>query len=185
MVRRVSFSGQEQDLADIARTFNLLRNSLVRYRDRLLNEVAHGTLGNVPPNLVGCSIQEVEEYFANEIEELERLLSFNVIAATEARFKKDYLLRVYNRRKDELSHALRVVYSEVNKSASLEDDILATWKELEPSIKPILSDYIGALGYRHWLAHGRYWVAKIGRKYDFFTVYAICDNVNRNVPFLF
>jgi len=41
------------------------------------------------------------------------------------------------------------------------------------SYKQIISEYISVLNYRHWLAHGRYWVPKLGRNFDLMTVTTI------------
>jgi hypothetical protein len=47
--------------------------------------------------------------------------------------------------------------------------------------KSVISDLRGALNYRNWLAHGRYWVAKLGRKYDFFSVLTLAINIQKEL----
>ena len=41
----------------------------------------------------------------------------------------------------------------------------------------LVGDIRSAFGYRHWLAHGRYCVAKLGRQYDFASVYNLAREV--------
>lgn len=40
------------------------------------------------------------------------------------------------------------------------------------------------MAYRHWLAYGRFWVAKLGREYDFSSVYTICKEIDTTLPWL-
>ena len=41
----------------------------------------------------------------------------------------------------------------------------------------LISDTRSAFGYRDWLAHGRNWVPKLGRHYDFASVYNLARDV--------
>lgn len=83
---------------------------------------------------------------------------FSILSSLEARFQIDYQNRVKKRYKDNLSRRFKEL-SKNRKNVSLEYDILLLWKQEYPEYKDIVSDYIGALKYRHWLAHGR-----IGRR---------------------
>jgi len=82
----------------------------------------------------------------------------------------DFLSRVYNKRKDPVSRDFRHIYvsrCDHNKAkVRFEEDILDTWSEHRPEIRSDLGRLKGAMKYRHWLAHGRYWVPKIGWRYD-------------------
>ncbi len=52
-------------------------------------------------------------------------------------------------------------------------------------VTPLLIGIIrSAFRYRDWLAHGRYWVAKLGRRYDFETLHDIGRDVEMAFPFL-
>jgi len=183
MIDRVSFSGEDQELEAIAETYNLLHDSLISYRNSIFDNIKNMEM-NVPEKFIGYSTTELEEYFTNEIRELGITMCLNLIASIEAKFRKDYLKRAYDRNKDENSAFLRKIYGEKNKYASLEEDILEAWKMLQPSSKALISEYKGVLGFRHWLAHGRYWIAKLGRKYDFFSVYEICYDIKVQIPFI-
>lgn len=86
-------------------------------------------------------------------------------------------MRVQERYKDDLSRPFRSLYKEYENRVSLEDDILGNWKLHHPKRKNVFSDYIAALSFRNWLAHGRYWTPRFGRRFDFGIVYLICSNV--------
>ncbi len=181
MADRVSFSQEEQDINDIAEMYNTAYRSLMHYKSAILS----GTVA-VPPNLVGLSLKELDDYFIHQLEEIGMTLCLNLIAATEARFRKDFLIRVYERFKDDLSVLFRNFYSDLKRQErenriSLEQHILDQWKEVYPSYKCFIGDFKGVLLLRHWLAHGRYWTRKF-RKYDFSTVYTVCSNIINNLP---
>lgn len=67
---------------------------------------------------------------------------------------------------------------------SLTDDILQRWREHSDVTPRLVGDIRNAFRYRDWLAHGRYWVAKLGRQYDFETVYDLGRDVEMAFPFL-
>ena len=91
-----------------------------------------------------------------------------------------YLQRVYKRDKDPLSKSFRDLYREKENRARLDEDILELWKNHHPELKGVIGDFKGALKLRHWLAHGRYWLPRLGRLYDAYSVYIISDNIMNN-----
>ncbi len=102
-----------------------------------------------------------------------------LLAAIEASFRVDYFKRCDQKMKDQLSREFRKLYKKKDRRVSLEDEILKLWK-LHADIPVALTGEIrDEFKYRHWLAHGRYWVPKFGRSYDFFSVYRLADTVNR------
>ena len=107
-----------------------------------------------------------------------------LLASIEASFRVDYLQRRYGRKKDDLSRAFRDLYNEKAQRVSLTDDILQRWREHSDVTAQLVGDIRSAFRYRHWLAHGRYWVAKLGRQYDFETVYGLSRDVETAFPFL-
>jgi hypothetical protein len=118
---------------------------------------------------IGYTLSEIEEELDKYIQELDKSCSFTLLAAIEAYLRIDYLQRCYNKEKDVLSRDLRALFKIKNSRASLDDDILTLWKK-HLSSSCSISELRGALHYRDWLAHGRYWVAKLGRNYDFFEL---------------
>ncbi len=60
---------------------------------------------------------------------------------------------------------------------SLSEDLLEVWRSHGSVPGRLISDIRSAFGYRDWLAHGRYWVLKLGRQYDFASVYNLARDV--------
>jgi len=52
---------------------------------------------------------------------------------------------------------------------SFSEDILELWKDYATN-RSVVSELKSVFNFRHWLAHGRYWAAKTGRKYDLKSV---------------
>ena len=100
-----------------------------------------------------------------------------VLASIEAAFRVDYLRRCYAKYRDGLSRTLRTQYLEQGARVSLSDDLLEAWKNHGAMTARLVGDVRSAFGYRHWLAHGRYYVAKLGRQYDFASVYNLAREV--------
>ncbi len=100
-----------------------------------------------------------------------------VLASIEAAFRVDYLRRCYARHRDRLSRELRSLYQDKGPRVSLSEDLLEVWKEHDAMTARLISDIRSAFGYRHWLAHGRYYVAKLGRQHDFSSVYNLAREV--------
>ncbi|MDM8535731.1 hypothetical protein QUF70_03165 [Desulfobacterales bacterium HSG17] len=178
MIKRVSFSNRAVELYEIWDYYETTYTSLRNYLKRIRNT-------NITDNkFTGMTATELEMYFDEKFNELEYQASLVTLSAIEAKFRMDYLQRVYKRYRDDLTGEFRKLYNTKLNRASLENDILEIWKKYYPSYKIIISDYKSALKYRHWLAHGRYWVPKFGRKYDLGTVYHIAERVYLNLPFV-
>lgn len=67
--------------------------------------------------------------------------------------------------------------------AEIEYELEIISEENASSSNPIVSDLKDAFKYRHWLAHGRYWEPKLGRKYDYFSVFTLAQTVFNSFPF--
>ena len=174
---RITFSGDHLDLIEIATFYGDTEKGLQLFH----------TLGQpfFAPRFSSMTPTEVMRNFEERILELDRVASMSILAAVEAAFRIDYLHRVYERPRDDISRAMRALYQAVENKASLEDQILNIWRDNSTGAARIISDLKGALKYRHWLAHGRYWEAKMGReKYDFQTIYQLADTVFASFPLL-
>ncbi len=176
MARRVSFSNLNPGLQRIADHHSDLDAALKAYY-RL-----SGRGGHLPAKFALYSRDELLTEFRERIHELERTSCLTLLSSLEASFRIDYLTRCYGKEKNELSRHLRSIHDTKGNRASLEDDILRTWKQHHPQIKSLVSELIGAFKYRHWLAHGRYWTAKLGRKYDDFYVFAPAERTYDSIP---
>lgn len=131
----------------------------------------------------GYAPEEVEQEMVEILDENERRSSMNILAALEAAFRIDFIQRGQRRKRDQLSRMFRHLYMEKGARASLEDDILESWRKVYPDFASIVSDLTGAFKYRHWLAHGRYWTSKLGRRFDYPGVYALADSIFDAFPF--
>jgi hypothetical protein len=115
-------------------------------------------------------------------EETDRRSSLAVLVLIEAAFRVDYRYRCENRLKDPLSRAFRDKYKRRQERVSLEEELFDAWSEHEPGAHALIGDLRGAFRFRHWLAHGCYWVPKLGRKYDFDHLYRLADAVFSAFP---
>lgn len=179
MIKRVPFSDDNLELEEIWDWFDNNKIGLHLLKSDLLEAIKNNSL--VPEKYIGFNSAEIEAHIKSQLTELENVTSLSLLSAVEAKLRRDYLLRVYARKRDEISRSMKQIYNEKADKASLEEDILECWKGVHPELKRIVGDYRGALKYRNWLAHGRYWLPKFGGKYDLYTVYAISDNLVRNL----
>jgi hypothetical protein len=171
--KRVSFSKQNLALDEIDHYFQNVEASA-----RLYFSTPNP---NATELFAGKTVAEIEAELRGGSEENEHLVALNLLAAIEAAFRIDYLQRCYKRKKDTLSLALRSIHNSKGTYASLEDDIFTVWKENTES-GSIISELKGAFKYRHWLAHGRYWEPKLGKKYDYFSVFTLAQTVFDSFP---
>jgi len=128
--------------------------------------------------------QEVREKRDATLHEARAASAMTLLASIEASFRVDYLQRYYGKKRDNLSRAFRDLYKEKQQRVSLTEDILRRWREHSDVTALLVGDIRSAFRYRDWLAHGRYWVAKLGRQYDFETVYDLGRDVETAFPFL-
>ncbi|MBO9570945.1 MAG: hypothetical protein J7497_01855 [Chitinophagaceae bacterium] len=112
------------------------------------------------------TIDELHSYFDESLEELDYLVSFNLLSAVEAHIRMDFYSKIKDKPRVNITTRYRELYKEKGDMVSLEEDLLRILKEELPDHKSSFSDYIGALKFRHWIAHGRYWVPKFGRNYN-------------------
>jgi hypothetical protein len=178
MSDKVSFSSASQTFEEISDYYKVTAEALRKYYN-------FATIGNpIPSRFVALSQEELEKELNERLNELDKNVSLNLLSAIEASLRIDYLNRVYRREKDNLSRTFRKIYKDKANKASLEEDILSSWKKYHPKCKHIFSDIMGALKYRHWLAHGRYWVPKLGQQYDFYSISIIAIRFYQNVPLI-
>jgi len=81
---------------------------------------------------------------------------------------------------------LSIYFREVEKTRDqvrLDADILEGWKRHTSASATLISELRGAFRFRHWLAHGRYWTPKFGRKYDFDYVHLMASSIISGFPF--
>lgn len=126
---------------------------------------------------VGYSKDDVRQELNERLIELDRDSAFGILAAIEASFRVDFFVRCNERWKDELSRSFRNLHKNKGNCVALEEEILKAWKQHVPTAKALISGIVGAFKYRHWLAHGRCWVPKLGQPYDFLSVYLLAQKM--------
>jgi hypothetical protein len=136
----------------------------------------------VPDAVLGMTPDEVVRYFEDARGELEVATSLMVLAEAEAVLRVDYLSRVRRKGKDPLSRAFRELHKQKERRVALEQDLLDTWVAHHNDCKSVVSDFRGALSFRHWLAHGRYWTPKLGRRYAVRDVFEIAERLFAKLP---
>ncbi len=164
MVRKVSFSEQEITLDAIANYHADVQAGLFEFFN-----------GNSEKLEQRYSIERRDKALDEALSELDLSSSMTVLAAVEALIRIDYLNRVYQKKRDRLSRGMRALHGEKANKARLEDDLIQLWRSETTVKKVLLDELIGAFKYRHWLAHGRYWSAKLGRKYSFESIFEIAQ----------
>lgn len=175
MANRVIFSGLQRGLPEIADHYKDLGSSLRLYFS------AHSPSYRI--RFDGYAATEVTNELGERLDEVDLTSSLAVLASVEAAFRIDYLQRCYRKGKDPLSRAFRNFYKVRQEHASLEDEIFGAWIDYSSVPRSIIGELRGAFKFRHWLAHGRYWTPKLGRRYDFNYVFELADLTLRSFPF--
>lgn len=174
MADRISFSGQHLELLEIFAQHTDVEASLRSYFSPASVYYAERFFDYKEP--------DVKDELEIRLAEHERTTIFAILAALEAAFRIDYLQRSYKKKKDSLSRGFRDLHRKKGSRASLEDEILDEWKKYSSVSDKVIGELKGAFKYRHWLAHGRYWEPKLGRKYDYYSVYALAESILDSFP---
>lgn len=127
------------------------------------------------PRFFSYSMQEFEKEFTESRNELEKVFSLDLLSCVEASCRVDYFNRLGKKLKDPVSKAMRALKLSDPRKASLEDHILFIWQNTGSYRNSYMSEIKRAFKYRHWLAHGRYWVPRIGGIPDFSSLYSLMD----------
>ena len=172
---RVSFSPEILEFEKVAVSHSDIAKSIRFYYGQPSMQI-------LDPKFVSYSIAEVEQERDQRLEDLDKNSAFNVLAALEASFKMDFHTRCDNREKDDLSRFFRNLRKKRGDKISLEKDIFEVWLTHFSAKKSIISDLKAAFRYRNWLAHGRYRIPKIGKNYDFPSLYLLAQEVDQELP---
>jgi predicted CopG family antitoxin len=175
-MRRVPFSNKNVDIADLALHHYDVENSLRNYFSTNANSFT--------ARFTCCSASELTAELQTRLAELDMTSSLTILSAVEAVFRIDYLQRCYQKEKDSLSRTFRALHKRKTSRVDLENEIFDIWKQHTNGAAKLISELKGAFKYRHWLAHGRYWEPKLGREYDFVSLYTLATSVLANFPLL-
>lgn len=124
---------------------------------------------------------ELMKRLEERLEETDLRSAFVILTIVEASFRLDYKYRCEKKLKDDLSRVFRAIYKDRKTAVRLDEDIFEAWKQNHPDSQRLIGELRGAFGLRDWFAHGRWWVPKLGRKYDFDYVYTLADVVFGNL----
>ncbi|MCL2193414.1 MAG: hypothetical protein FWB78_08470 [Treponema sp.] len=171
MPRRLSRSNEERNTLSINETYN----SLVSIINFSFQDESY--LGANFPALKKDEWQKIKE---SQLTEVDIYTSFDLLSSIEARFTLDYHIRCEKRFRDEITKRFRELKGKLetkSQRVEFERDILEIWENCYPQ-ENIFSEIKSAFRYRHWIAHGRYWNPKLGRKYDFTYINLISANID-------
>jgi hypothetical protein len=174
-----ALSNQEQSLGTVWQWYEFQRSLIGEEKSRLFGALARGER-LTESRYFGKTLEELDADFAFQTAELGLLSEFAMFACTEAALRVDFIVRVKDRQKDEVSRGFRNASKKRGKKIRLEEDILDVWREHGVvRIKNAVREFKGALNLRDWLAHGRYWTPKLGRVagYDATVVLGICSEL--------
>ena len=159
-----SISKMNLEYREIAKLFNIRERALKLYYSEL-NPLYSQIF-------VGYSQIELDEELKYQLNEIEKDACLNLLAAIEAAFRVDYAIRIKEKDNNILSKKFRLLFNIYEYQMPLEDVLLEEWKKYISRKSNIISILKSAFQYRHWLAHGRYWILKKkNRKYDFYELY--------------
>jgi hypothetical protein len=170
MAKRVALFDEQPSLEDIAEHHRDLDASLRLYFSERSPKYVE--------RFAGYTSQGVRDELRRRLDEVNKTSSLTVLAAVEAAFRVDYLRRSRQKKKDPAARALREIYKKKQDRASLDEDILEAWIGHSPEVRPLISELRGAFRFRHWLAHGRCFEAKLGRLYDSDSLYVLAERTS-------
>jgi len=131
----------------------------------------------------GYARKEVAQELAERKNEASLVYSLSILAALEAAFRIDFQKRCKRRGRDTISRKFREI-NKINKNhISLDEDILEAWRSGNSIQRKIVGDIRAVLKLRHWLAHGRYWVPKLGANFSIIEVFILSQTVMKSFPF--
>ena len=169
MVKRVSLSGTHLAAYQVAEHHAVVEEAIHFYH----TDASPG----FEKRFAFCTEDEVLAERDERLYEAGASSAMMVLASIEAAFRVDYLRRCYAKYKDGLSRTLRELYQDKGARVRLLEDLLEAWKNHGDMTPKLVADIGSAFGYRHWLAHGRYYDPKLGRQYDFASVYSLARDV--------
>jgi len=136
------------------------------------------------PRLLGYTEREFHQWLSSPADETELRSCFTILAALEAALRIDFQLRVKRRARDSLSREFRAIYKSRQERARFDEDLLASWVRHYPSLTRLVRELRGALRFRHWLAHGRYWKRPAHGRFDDLSMSALAELSFAQFPLL-
>lgn len=171
MAKGFSRSGNEQSFVGVYEYWQDARDGL-----RLL--VDHKNSRN---RFLGMTPEEVQGFLIERQQELDYQSSLALLGSIEAILQLDFHCLVQNKLKDPLSREFRKLKKSIQRRISLEEHILKAWQTIYPETRPLFQPLSKAIKFRHWLAHGRYWLHR-SEKFNFYELYEIAELMQNSLP---
>ncbi|MCD2177454.1 hypothetical protein [Rhizobium sp. C1] len=176
MAEKVSFSGENLSLQDTADFHGDTQAALKQYYSVVSPTFQVRFFGQRP--------EAVEAELELRLAELNRNSTLTVLALLEARFRIDYEIRRRRKMKDVVSVEFRALYARKGSRVSLESDILSVWRTNQTGQAALIGRLQDAFKFRHWMAHGRYWTPKFGKRIDYLAAVALAQSILTSFPLL-
>lgn len=169
-------SDQKIDLPWIRNFYRESEDSLNKRKVVIHDAIKTGSA--ISGEFTGMTSNEVDKRFVDYIDELECLVSFDLISIVEAFIRIDYKERARKgKRKDIINKEFHELYSRQKNDVSLARDLLELWKKHRPETKSIVGQFNGVLNLRHWIAHGRSRKLNLSARHTPENVYDICEKL--------
>lgn len=172
MAKRLRRSGEEQALADVY----LYKKDAEEGLSLLFSQAEHYK------RFALMTSKEIQQLFLDRLNELELQAILSLMTSLEAIFQLDFHDRIEKRYKDPLSRHFRENYKNP-KRISFEKDIITGWENVYPGTKRYFQKIRVILRYRHWLAHGRYWLIN-KQKTNFEELYELAESLQNTMQSL-
>ena len=163
---RSHLSGEELSLDQVWDWYEFQGELIGDERVRTLDALRTGAALD-RPRYFGMTCEELIEFFDGQRDELKSTTMLSLLAASEAALRVDYLVRVMNRKKDEISRKLcRALQATRAESWLGRTDPGRLEDTLHPGDEAGYRRVHRGVRLRHWLAHGRYWKPRLGQDFD-------------------
>ncbi len=109
-MNKIAFSGENVSISYIWEWYQTSEKAMHREKKRIIDAFLADS--DVEDFFVGMTREDVDSYFEEHKRELDFLVCFDIISASEACLRLDYLSRVYEKLKDPVSRKFRALYME-------------------------------------------------------------------------
>lgn len=167
---------ENQSLTEIANYHNDVVDSLRVFLEALRE--------SSDPRFLGSTPTDFDAFVFERIKETELRSTLAILSSLEAALRIDYRRRVEQRLKDPLSKDFRKINKTRRTGVRFDEDLLELWARHHPGHKKMVSELRGALHFRHWLAHGRYWERPSGGRFDYLSMYNLAALILGAFPLL-
>lgn len=172
MAKRLSRSGDELPLSEVY----LYKKDAEEGLNLLFSQAEHYE------RFALMSAKEIQRLSMQRASELELQAIFSLMTSLEALCQLDFHDRIEKRYKDPLSKHFRASYMQP-KRISFESDIINGWETVYPETRRFFQKIKVVLRYRHWLAHGRYWLID-KPKISFEELYELAEIIQNTMYFM-